>query len=143
MNTFSAGKSFKTANAGFTLIELMIVVVIIGIISMIALPSFQSSMTKGKRSDAKSTLMDASSKMEQFYLDNKTYTTTMTNLGFGSPADSPEGYYVISAQAATAGCPIASCYVLVATAQGAQANDTDCPTLTYSSLGVKSPAACW
>ena len=142
MNKLNLGKQ-KIAQSGFTLVELMIVVVIIGIISMVALPSFQSSMLKGKRSDAKSTLMDASSKLEQYYLDNKSYTATMTNIGFGNPANSPEGYYVISVQAATASCPITSCYVLLATAQGSQTDDSGCTSMTLSSVGEKAPSSCW
>ena len=127
---------------GFTLIELMIVVVVIGIISMIALPSFQDSMRKGKRSDAKTSLLDGASRMEQYYLDNKTYTTSLANVGLGT--NSSEGYYALSVKADPGNCPIASCYVLVATAQaGGQTEDSGCTVLEYSSVGTKSPTSCW
>lgn len=128
-------------SSGFTIIELMIVVVIVGILSMIALPSFQASMLKGKRTDAKATLVDAASRMEQYYLDNKQYTATITAIG--TPATSPEGHYTMSVTAATAACPIASCYELVATAQGGQTDDTGCTVMKLNSVGLKTPTACW
>jgi len=96
---------------------------------------------KGKRSDAKSSLMDGASRMEQFYLDNKTYTTNLTSIGLGTT--SQEGHYALSVTAATTACPITSCYEIVATAQGGQTDDTGCTQLTYNSIGVKAPSSCW
>lgn len=61
------------ANQGFTLIELMIVVAIIGILSMVALPAYTDYITRGKLSEAIAALPDGRVKMEQFFQDNRTY----------------------------------------------------------------------
>ncbi|MBU0689648.1 MAG: prepilin-type N-terminal cleavage/methylation domain-containing protein [Gammaproteobacteria bacterium] len=82
---------------GFTLVELMIVVVIVGILASVALPAYQDYVTRGKLTDATSKLAEARVKMEQYFQDNRTYdaggcpgsvatssdyfTYTCTNLG--------------------------------------------------------------
>jgi type IV pilus assembly protein PilE len=137
--------------AGFTLIELMIVVVIVGILLMVALPGYQDSMQKGRRADAKSGLMDAANREERFMLDRNTYTDDMADLGMGAePLLSEEGHYAIDAEAPDPNCPILTCYVLTATpvAGGAQAADTRCTSFTLRSSGAKTatgttPTECW
>lgn len=62
---------------GFTLLELMIVVAIVGILSMIALPSYNDYITRGKIQEATSQLSDLRVKMEQYYMDNRRYGVTV------------------------------------------------------------------
>ncbi len=135
-----------TNTRGFTLIELMIVIVIVGILFAIALPSYQSSVLRGHRADAQGILMDISAREERFMAQNNTYTTdinTAAGLNMGTTT-SNNGYYNLSV-AACGGGSIATCYLLTATATGGQANDTDCATITLSSTGVTSgtTANCW
>lgn len=60
-------------NRGFTLIELMIVLVVIGLLTRLALPAYTDYVTRGKLLEATSTLPDGRVKMEQYFLDNRTY----------------------------------------------------------------------
>jgi len=93
-----------TKAQGFTLIELMITVVVIAILAMVAIPAYNDSVTKGRRTDAKSTLTDIAAKQEQFFMDNKTYTTDLTKLGYAAASDafSKDDYYKVTVTAASA-----------------------------------------
>lgn len=140
----------NTTTNGFTLIELIIVVAIIGIIAAIAYPGYIDQMNKSRRSDGKGALLDLMAKQERYYTDNNTYTTDLTNLGYdvATNADSVEGYYTLSAAACGAGITV--CVKLTAAPQAPQDKDTTCDSLTYDSLGEKgitsltgTPEACW
>ncbi|MFV0277200.1 MAG: type IV pilin protein [Parahaliea sp.] len=142
--------SAMPAQRGFTLSELVVVVAIVGILLAVALPGYQNSMQKGRRSDAKSALLDVANRQEQFMLDHNTYTTDMTDLGFSAdPMVSEEQYYTVDAAACTSGA-IGNCYLLTATPQasGPLARDSRCTTLTLDSRGQKNAsgsavAECW
>lgn len=140
-------KTHSLREQGFTLIEVMIVVAIIGIIAAIALPSYQGHMTKTRRADAKSCLVDAAQRQENFFYSNNTYTATMTDLGFaaGTVNCGEDANYTLTATIAGGG----SSYVLTATRANLQAGDAKCGNYTLSSTGVKGvtgslgAAACW
>lgn len=127
---------------GFTFIEMMIVVTIIGILAMIAYPSYQKQMLRTHRTEGQSALQDAATRQERFFSNNSSYTTNVTNLGLPASGLTDNGYYTISAAACGAGT-IATCYTLTATAQGGQTDDTGCVTITLGSNGQKLPAECW
>lgn len=136
--------------AGFTLIEIMIVVAIVAILLLIALPSYQESMLKARRSDAKSGLLDMANRQERLLLDRSTYTLDMTDLGFSAdPMITEESHYSIDA-AACAGGTIATCYVLTATPRSGspQARDSKCTSFIQDSTGAKTATGsqaseCW
>ena len=135
--------------AGFTLIELMIVVAIVGIIGAIAFPSYDSYMKKSRRSDAKVGMAKIADRLERYYINNDTYTTTVTDLGFADN-QSENGYYTFAISTTNARAN----YTITATAQGAQTQDTDtsagdCTVMTLDSTGLKgapntsTPEKCW
>ena len=133
-------------STGFTLIELMIVVIIIGVLLGISIPAYRDYVVRSHRADAQAALLDIAARQERFVAQNNTYTTELsagTGLNLGRTT-SAEGYYNMSV-AACAGGSIATCYVVTATATGSQASDSECATITYDSAGNKSgtTADCW
>ncbi len=124
---------------GFTLIELMIVVVIIGILASIAYPSYTRYVAEGARSEALSELMRIANLQEQYYLDFRAYTADMTKLGLAAdPFKTEREHYSIDATVSGAS------FTLTATALGAQASrDADCTPLTLMSTGAKNKPECW
>ncbi len=139
----------RRAGKGFTLIELMIALAIVGVLLVIAIPNYQDSMRKTRRSDAMAALLDLSLRQEKFRAQNGTYTTTIdaaTGLNLGRTT-SVDGYYNLTAEACASGT-IARCYLLKAAPTGAQSSDTDCGTLSLDSTNVKAATGslglkCW
>lgn len=135
---------------GFTLGELMIVVVIVGILATIAYPTYQDQIRKSRRIDAKNALMNVANRQEQFILDRSTYTLDMTDLGFGTdPTVSTEGYYTVDAAVGACGV-ITRCFTLTATpvAGKSQAGDSKCTTFSLASSGARTATGtmgneCW
>ncbi|HTO19474.1 MAG TPA: type IV pilin protein [Pseudomonas sp.] len=146
---------------GFTLIEVMIVVAIIGILAAIAYPSYQEHTLRAGRADGKAKLMEILQAQERFYSQNQRYIADLdgdpsaappTGLGYAAdPVISDEGRYSIAAAACGngAGQGIASCVILTATPRGAQVNDAACGNLTLNSRGERGRSgngnldACW
>ena len=132
----------KSTN-GFTLIELMIVVMIVGVLMAIALPSYKDYVLKSHRTDAHSSLVDIAARQERFVAQRNTYTLEISannGLSMGR-ITSAEGYYDLTVEACGDG--IDTCYLIKANATGSQMADTDCAEMTYDSVGAKVPAACW
>jgi len=133
----------KQNNKGFTLIELMVTVAIVGVLATIAVPQYQNYIVTTSRSDATGALQRMADAQEQYVLrTNAGSYTTDTSLIGGSETE--RGYYTLSVVSATA-----STYVLKATAitTERQANDVegalDCRELTLNHARIKTPAACW
>jgi len=110
---------------GFTLIELMITIVIVGVIAAIALPGYQSSVRKSKRTEAKTELLQVMARQEQYFSENRTYTAVPGDLGYTAAAGTPRqfltenSYYVIWLDN-----PTSTVSVAVATATGTQVKDS-------------------
>lgn len=141
---------------GFTLIELMITVAIVGILAAIAYPSYQNSVTKSRRAEGKSLLLDAAAREERFFAQYNKYTATIVGaaactgsgcgLNYPPPGNvdgsinSENNYYILSVvSVAVAPATNPTTYTLTATANGTQAtNDPSCATFTLDNLGVKT-----
>lgn len=148
------GVSMRSQN-GFTLLELMIVVAIIGILVTVAYPAYQNSIQQTRRADAHTALMAIQLAQENFrgscpvYAQNLgTANTCGTSAGastVNASAVSNEGHYALSIQANSAS---GNAYTIVATPQGGQAGDTACSSITLTVNpanpgGLRAPAECW
>lgn len=106
-------KHFLRQQQGFTLIEMMIVVVIVAILAAVALPSYQEYVRKGKRADGKAFLLDLASRQERFNTLFSSYTGVLTGGGGCSGAacglglstnKSADGHYTAAMVATPQGC---------------------------------------
>jgi type IV pilus assembly protein PilE len=134
--------SFENS-AGFTLVELMVVLVIVAILAAVALPAYQQSVRKGRRSDAIDATAAVQQAQERWRANNTTYSDDIAgDLNLAS-AVSKSGYYQLSIRNATG-----TGYTLNAAAVSGkgQENDSDCSTLTLTvvnGVATSTPAACW
>ncbi|MDH5823824.1 type IV pilin protein [Luteimonas sp. RD2P54] len=143
----SPGSGVRRSVAGFTLIELMVVVAVVAILAAIAVPSYQEQVRKSRRGQAKADLVELAQRAERHHTTNNTYETFWDTVA-ATDRQSPRGgeaRYVIGISAVDA-----NSYLLTAVPQGAQARDTRCMSLTLSSTGEKdivggsgAAADCW
>lgn len=141
-------KAAARIQRGFTLLELMVVVAIIGILVGIAVPTYQDSVRKSRRGQAKADLAEAAQAMERYYTMRSTYVgADLATIGAPtkSPKDGETAQYTISLN----GAPTASTFSLQAVPSASTGQSKDkCGTLGITNTGVKTPndaslKECW
>jgi type IV pilus assembly protein PilE len=134
---------------GFTLLELMIVVLVIAVLASLALSGYQKQIRKSRRAEAKQVAGDLALKQEKYRSNNAAYGTTFAAIGgqqtatYFTFAPSTPASGNCAGGAAQGG---ANSYAITATAIGDQANDTACATMAYTNncgTILKTPPECW
>ena len=142
----------KSAQRGFTLIELMVTVAIVAILATIATASYTSQIQKSRRTDARSALLDLAGREEKLFSTTNAYSQTGPVLGYGAfPLNIGSGYYSINVVSPDPAQPAATQpnYLITATAINAQAADLQCTSLSVdqtgrqTSVGTATVATCW
>jgi len=129
-----------------TLLELMAVVMVIGVLGMIAIPSYRQYTMRAQRTEAKTALLQLATNQERFYLTNRTYSSDPDQLGFTGDVSERGVYALAITGVSTAG------YTATATPRTGGAvdmtNDAACASFSITATGVRSAtgtgaANCW
>lgn len=145
-------------DAGFTLIELMVTIVIAAILLSIAVPSYMNQIRKSRRTEARTAVLDLATREERYLSTANVYSQTPGDLGytaFGSGSPIGSGYYYLTVTVpdpAYAGPAGTSSYIITATATGSQLKDTPCRSFSVNEVGQQtasdasngvSTTTCW
>lgn len=141
----------KAPRAGFTLVELLVVMVIVTVLAMIAYPTYRAQVERTRRADAQSVLVQAAQYMERLYTENGCYNVGTSGCGgtpslpyTKSPIDGTDSFYAIKVQSVSAtayvlratpvaGGPEASAGILEITDAGRRGRDLNGDTDTQDS----------
>jgi type IV pilus assembly protein PilE len=154
----SAHKTKKRMELGFTLIELMIVVAIVGILAAIAFSLYSAQVQKARRTDARTAVLDLAGREERFFSVANNYSQAPADVGYGGgfPQVVGSGYYQLNVAvpdpAFVAAGGVGPSYVITATAFNQQIADSPCASFSINQLGKQSSlnsggadstAICW
>jgi type IV pilus assembly protein PilE len=141
------GTQTRRRMLGMTLIELMAVVMVIGVLGMIAIPSYRQYVMRAQRTEAKTALLRLQTNQERFYLDNRSYSDDPAELGFADNL-SERGTYTLAIESAD----LLTEYTATATpADGGEIDmtrDAQCTEFSITAQGERSatgsdPTNCW
>lgn len=150
--------TYKARTRGFTLIEMMITVAIVGILSAIAMSLYTLQVQKSRRTDARTAVLDLAGREERFFSVANNYSQLPADVGYPGawPQVVGSGYYSVTVTvpdpAYVAAGGVGPSYVITATAIGLQLPDTACASFSVNQLGkqssltsggVDSTATCW
>jgi type IV pilus assembly protein PilE len=136
----------RSRNGGFTLVELLVVMVVASILMMVAIPSYRQSVIKSRRADARIALNDVAQRLERCYTQFGAYDAADCGVADGDEIASKEGFYLVTVTVEEVDGQMT--YSLSAAPQEGQADDTDCENLEIDAVGNRSAtgdntAHCW
>jgi type IV pilus assembly protein PilE len=129
-------RTASVRHSGFTLVELLIVIVVASILVAIAMPSYQAQVRKSRRTDARNALLDIAAREERFLSVTNSYSAVPTEVGYAGvawPQTVTNGYYQV-----TVTIPDPNSFVLAATPIGVQTSDTACASFAVTQIGRQS-----
>lgn len=132
-----------TAQRGMSLVELIVVLLIIAILGIVGVPSYRGYMERAQRTEAKDALMRLANNQERFYMQNNTYTSDVTQLGFEVGGYTPDGVYAVSVTSADRTGFTARA---APTSTGGMAGDSLCSWFEIDEAGIRTAsdtAKCW
>jgi type IV pilus assembly protein PilE len=135
-----------SAVLGFTLVELMAVVLIVAVLTLFAVPSYRQYVLRSQRTEAKTALLRAAANQERFYLINTEYTDDLTKLGFSiaNGAQTEHGRYTLNVELEDDN----QSFTITANAANEMLDDGDCQEFTIDVQGLRGASPdphdnCW
>lgn len=123
---------------GFSLIELMVVVLIVGVLASLAVTTYSRHVVKTNRAAAAAVLLGIANRQEQYFLDAREYAADMATLGVTPPPEVSDHYTIATSATNNATPPSFQVTATPISGSSQAARDTKCATLTLTSAGVKS-----
>ena len=124
----------RRSASGFTLIELMIVIVIVAVLMGVALPAYRDQVIRGHRAAAKAEMLEIANRQQQYLLANRIYATGLSTIAYSGPPDVLAKYTFSISSVVNSGSPY---FEVKATPQSGGGQESD-GWLTLDSLGVKN-----
>lgn len=123
-------------SAGFTLVELLVVVIIVGVLASLAYPAYQDYVRRANRADGYTLLTQIMQAQERRFADQVSYTDDLTDLGYAAATDvSSDGNFYLATASACVDEPLNRCVLITAAPQATQVADG---ALTLNSRGTKT-----
>lgn len=127
---------------GFSLLEMLVTLAIVGILIAVSYPSYQQYVLRSYRAEAVTALLELATKQEQWLLEQGRYSDQLTDLGFTQPVTASGRFRIELTQADPAQ------FLLKAKAQGPQLQDTTCLQFSLNhfgqrNVGLAEALSCW
>jgi type IV pilus assembly protein PilE len=131
----------KRVHSGFTLIELLITVALVAILAGVALPGYREHVRKSRRAEAQAFLLSVAARQQQFLVDTRAYSVSLSDIGIPTPSGAASGYTITLTPTVAATPPV---FEVTATPISDQTSER-CGTLKIDQNGTKTAAisGCW